>query len=161
MKAWVRARKVGFMAAVVTLGACASGGGNTGSESVVSSSPGVPGTLALSILDEINIKRLSEGVPILVADSDLQALSRQMAQRHTMKHRNDLTTVQKANGFTYLNENLYRRSQAPSPKQVVEAWLNSSGHRRNLLTPRATLGAVAVSVGDDGYTYVVFNGASR
>lgn len=143
----------------LVLTSCAGTGGEQATATV--SQPGQPGITALSILDEINLQRLQAGVPILSTDKALQGLAREMAERHTTRHRSNLSTVQKANGFIYLNENLYRRSQPPTAKQVVEAWMKSAGHKKNLLTTKATLGAVAVSVGQDGFTYVVFNAASR
>jgi uncharacterized protein YkwD len=144
---------------VMGLGACAGSGGASPAASV--SQPGKPGTLALSVLDEINLQRLQAGAPLLTMDDSLQILAHEMAQRHSTRHRDNLSTMQKAYGFTYLNENLYRRSRPPTARQVVDAWMKSDGHRKNMLTEKASLGAVAVSVGQDGYTYVVFNGASR
>lgn len=148
-----------MVVAAILFSACAGTGGEVVEASV--SEPGKPGATALSILDEINLRRLQAGAPILSTDDALQGLATEMARRHTTRHRSDLSTMQKANGFTYLNENLYRRSQPPTAKQVVDAWMKSDGHRKNLLTKKANLGAVAVSVGQDGYTYVVFNGAGR
>ena len=40
-----------------------------------------------------------------------------------------------------------------SPAEVVEAWMRSPGHRKNMLAGRATDGAIAVAVDGSGHRY--------
>jgi uncharacterized protein YkwD len=78
-----------------------------------------------------------------------------------MEHRQNLPTLQKANGFSYMNENLYRFSAVPDAERVVTAWMKSRGHKKNLLSPQAQLGAVAVGFTEEGGTVVVFQGGRK
>lgn len=121
--------------------------------------------LAAEIFDLVNQERASRGLKVLEPDSDLLELTNQWAERsarlNRMEHRKNLTTLQKAHRFSYLNENLYRYSAVPDAERVVAAWMKSRGHKRNLLSPRAELGAVAVGHTKQGGTIVVFQGGTK
>jgi len=121
--------------------------------------------LASEILMLINRERTSRNLALLQGDEKLQKLADQWAERsarlNRMEHRKNLSTLQKSNGFSYLNENIYRFSVLATADRVCAAWMKSQGHKKNLLSPRATLGAVAVGFTAKGGTIVVFQGGSR
>jgi len=117
--------------------------------------------LAEKILSEINQARIENGAEALVSDQRLIGLAQQWAKKQTMKHRTHLSTVQKANGLSYLNECIYRSNGNPTASRVVNAWLKSKGHRKGILTSKAKLGGVGVFRSKSGWVYVVFNGGAR
>ena len=41
--------------------------------------------------------------------------------------------------------------------EIVEGWMNSPGHRKNILTPDFEKLGVGVSIGDDGGVYATQN----
>ena len=62
-------------------------------------------------------------------------------------------------GFAFVSENVamgYLR-----PGRVVQAWLHSTGHRRNIFERRNHEIGVAVAVGRDGRRHWVMNGGMR
>ncbi len=121
--------------------------------------------LGQEIFRLINLQRSQQDLPALKPEPKLQELADQWAERlarlNRMEHRKNLPTLQKAHGFSYLNENLYRFSAVPDAERVVAAWMKSRGHQKNLLSPRAELGAVAVGFTQAGGTIVVFQGGRR
>jgi hypothetical protein len=60
-----------------------------------------------------------------------------------------------------MNENLYYTTFPLTAAGTVEAWMNSSGHRKNLLTPGMTLVGVGYALDVKGAKYVVFNSAVK
>ncbi|MGF1678163.1 MAG: CAP domain-containing protein [Candidatus Methylacidiphilales bacterium] len=83
-----------------------------------------------------------------------------LARLGRLEHRRNLSTLQKKHGWHYLNENLYAFSATPTAARVVKAWMNSPGHRKNLLAPQATQSAVALRFTSQGEARVVFHAAS-
>lgn len=122
-------------------------------------------TLGQAVMIEVNRIRTEAGLMALQPDKTLQKLAddwaSHLARMGRMEHRRNLPTLQKAHGYRYLNENLYQFSATPDASRVVSAWMRSQGHRRNLLTPRATLGVAAAATSPDGSTRVVFHAAAR
>ncbi|MEM6883611.1 MAG: CAP domain-containing protein [Verrucomicrobiota bacterium] len=125
----------------------------------------VESKLAADILTLVNQERAQRELSELRSDATLQELTDQWAERsarlNRMEHRKNLTTLQKAHGFSYLNENIYRSSDLTNANRVVTAWMKSRGHKKNLLSPRAELGAVAVGFTTKGGTIVVFQGGKK
>jgi len=121
--------------------------------------------LAAEVYVLINEERSQRGLETLQKNTTLQELADQWAERsarlNRMEHRKNLSTLQKAHRFSYLNENLYRFSAIPNAERVVAAWMKSRGHKKNLLSPRADLGAVAVGFTKKGGTIVVFQGGRK
>ena len=124
---------VATLAATAVLSACG------GPAPVVAPTPS-PTTLpeaasfARSLFDQTNTARSDAGLPPLewsTCAADL-ALPRAL---HTLpevslSHEPLLPSCE---SFTYLGENLSRANYAPA--QVMAAWLDSPGHRKNLLDP--------------------------
>lgn len=53
------------------------------------------------------------------------------------------------------NESVWYRNQQEVAEGVVTEWMNSEGHRENLLDPRFSAQGIGVDIETDGYTEVV------
>ena len=114
------------------------------------------------ILEEVNRERRSRGLKKLEWDDRVAAAarnhSRNMAARNFFSHEDPVAGDMRQRlraagvGWTACAENLYEDSRVPSARSVVRAWMNSAGHRRNLLNARYTHTGVGVWV--DGRTLV-------
>ena len=115
------------------------------------------------LLAGINQLRTTAGLPALVLDDNLNRMAAawagELAHRDEMLHRKDLQDMTKQGAYSYLNENLYFSSQPPTATSVLQAWIKSPGHRRNLLQDKIVRMGVAAARSATGY-YVVFNGAA-
>jgi uncharacterized protein YkwD len=100
------------------------------------------------------------------ADLDRVALehSLDMARRSYMSHHSpegsnpvDRITHSGVSGFTLAAENLGKTNQREPNRQIVENWLASPDHRRNLLTPPFNTTGIGIARSADGsliYTQV-------
>jgi uncharacterized protein YkwD len=115
--------------------------------------PRSPEDYAVGVVEETNAARAAEGLDAL-ATSDCaatEARARAEALRGQPLEHASLRAVQDAcdppSGLTA--ENLSRAAAAPA--DVVQAWLDSPGHRNNVLSPELTqVGVACVTDGDDG-----------
>jgi len=98
------------------------------------------------MLDLINQARMEAGVPPLITTPELmqsaQAHSRDMSCRNFFRHNNLQGETpfdrMEAAGYplVYAAENIYAgQGVYNSPEKAVKAWLNSPGHRVNMLNP--------------------------
>lgn len=96
------------------------------------------------VLDLVNAERTKRGLtPLVMGDANLTAAAQKRAEEIATV--NSHTRPDGTKCFTVLNE--YGVSDAPtgenaawgsvSPEEVVEAWMNSDGHRANILNPDA------------------------
>ncbi|MBI4910527.1 MAG: putative Ig domain-containing protein [Acidobacteria bacterium] len=114
------------------------------------------------ILEEVNRERRSRGLNKLEWDDRVAGAarnhSRNMARRKFFSHEDpvagDMRKRLRAAGveWTACAENLYEESRVASARSVVRAWMNSAGHRQNLLNGRYTHTGVGVRV--EGRTIV-------
>jgi uncharacterized protein YkwD len=109
-----------------------------------------------------NLERKTAGLKPLTPNSKLMAAARthaaNMAQLEMLEHTlNCKTPADRAKdaGYTYgwLGENIAWNQQ--SPKEVVESWMNSEGHKANILKEEATEIGVAVAKNTKGEPYWV------
>ncbi len=123
-----------------------------------------PETYALRVHDEVNESRLRNGLPALIWLEDLAELaqlhSQNMAQNRFFNHVDTDGLRVSARQRKYqpqlllsgIGENLYR-SQSSSrifdPKRSAQSWMNSPGHRENILNQNFTHGGVGVYLKDD------------
>ncbi len=130
---------------------------------LVFSKPAVADGFFSEVLVQINQEREKAGLAEVTLDENLNRLAGEWAvevgRRDALVHRPDLRKLEEEYGYSYMNENLYFSSVEPSPARMVAAWMNSSGHRRNLLN--AQIDRIGLGMGKfaTGY-YVVFNGAA-
>ncbi len=98
------------------------------------------------MLDLINQARMEAGVPPLITTPELmqsaQAHSRDMSCRNYFSHNNldgetPFDRMEEAGyPMVYAAENIYAgQGVYNSPEKAVKAWLNSPGHRVNMLSP--------------------------
>lgn len=96
------------------------------------------------ILDLVNVKRAQHGLqPLEMGGAELTAAAQKRAEEIAVV--NSHTRPDGTKCFTVLKE--YGVKEAPtgenaawgnvSPEEVVEAWMNSEGHRANILDPEA------------------------
>ncbi|MFN8475674.1 MAG: CAP domain-containing protein [Anaerolineae bacterium] len=114
------------------------------------------------VLDLINQQRAAHGLPALTVDPRLAEAARAhnqlMAQRDKASHQLDgeaaiCTDNDRLNAhgyaWTFCAENV-AAGQA-DPQQVVNDWMNSEGHRENILNPNARQTGIAFDTGHGTY----------
>jgi uncharacterized protein YkwD len=146
-----------------------------GASSRASSGPRVPprtmGDTALrrAIFDEVNLARRAMGAAALIDDANLMAAaadySIELARMGRLSHESptpDRRTLAErlaaagASNWSRAGENL-AKIHGPDfelAEAVTKGWLDSPGHRRNLLEREYTLAGVGVARAADGYWYV-------
>ena len=111
----------------------------------------------------INAERGKAGVSPLSRSSLLDALAGEWATRMAAKnsqfHRELTKSLLNDNGWKNLSENIYGPVADGSPRTILRAWLESDGHRENLLRESSTLGGVGIAKTKSGEVCAVFNGA--
>ena len=119
-------------------------------------------TVELMTLAETNRPRAEAGIARLAPDPTLMRLAREhaatMARLNQRGHDLDGRTFTERIAASKLRlakvaENVAQGQQ--SPRQAVESWLMSPGHRANLLDPVLTHVGVATAVAADGTRYWV------
>lgn len=117
------------------------------------------------LIRQINLERAKEKLSPLQPDPYLMEVARlwasDMAKKDKLAHRKNMGLIMEKAGYAGLNENLYFTTFTLQPNTIVEAWLNSSGHRKNLLAPRMTLVGIGYARSGNGAHYVVFNSAVK
>ncbi len=123
------------------------------------------GTLERVIVDEINAVRAEHGLRALTPNVELRAVARghseTMAEGDFMAHESPdgsmpADRIRAAGiGFRLSGENVARSRRALGAIHgVVEEWMESPGHRHNILTPDFRETAVGVAIADDGTLYI-------
>lgn len=106
-----------------------------------------PNPLELRVEQLINRERVSRGLPALKDDMNMHAAIRAntMAANRQLKHGNPVPY------YKYYGENIGKGQL--TAKGIVEDWMNSPGHRKNILDPRFTEFGVAVAFDKNGIPY--------
>lgn len=118
------------------------------------------------LLLQLNALRAAETLPPLALDPKLQALalewSTHLSQEQRAFHRSSSSLIDflKKESYSFLSENLHNSSQGNNPAFVLQRWMNSPVHRKNLLQPKITQMGIASTQGKDGVWYVVWNGGT-
>ncbi|AVZ29745.1 CAP domain-containing protein [Nodularia spumigena CS-584] len=118
--------------------------------------------IEIAVRQRINEVRQNEDLHPLEHNEKLAQVarnySRQMAENNFFSHTgNDDSTLQdrvRAGGMIYwvVGENLFKSTNVPQPVKVaVEGWMESSGHRENILRPVFTETGVGVWRVDNTY----------
>ncbi len=113
------------------------------------------------ILDLCNSERSKAGAPALVANNDLTKLARMKSKdivdnnyfSHQSPTYGSPFDMMKEHGISYMyaGENLAQNSSAD---KAFNAWMNSEGHRKNILNPNFTeLGVGIAPKGDGSFIY--------
>lgn len=121
-------------------------------------------TLEQQCLDEINRVRRHSGLPRLAFYEDLLPVardySRRMAEEHFFSHNDpDGKTVRERVDdaeirWRMVGENLaYSNGYVNPVAASLHGWMESPGHRKNILEPEFGLTAIGVWIKDDGTVY--------
>jgi uncharacterized protein YkwD len=108
------------------------------------------------IVGGTNAARADAGLPALSVNSCLTDMAQRHAERiaaaQTLQHQ-DLNAVMRACGMSAAAENVAMNYEGPS--SMVGQWLDSPGHRANLLSSRYSLIGVGTAQARDGSWYGV------
>ena len=105
-----------------------------------SETPGVgSSSYAQQVVDLVNIERQKEGLSPLTIDeklaaaADIRAKEIQTSFSHTRPNGSSFSTALKEAGAVYRRSGENIAWGQKSPEEVVKAWMNSSGHRANIM----------------------------
>lgn len=121
-------------------------------------------TIERAVLDGVNAERAKRGLSTLAPDARLAAVARahslDMARRGYMGHVSpeglgpDDRAREAGIAFRQFAENVASNLHAEDPvATAVEGWMESRGHRKNILEAKYTRTGVGVAVADDGVVY--------
>jgi uncharacterized YkwD family protein len=102
--------------------------------------------VALQVIDLTNVERKKNGLPPLKADASLsnvaQTKSNDMEAKHYFSHTSPTYgspfDMMRDFGVTYKSAGENIAMGQTTAQQVVTAWMNSEGHRKNILSPNYT-----------------------
>lgn len=115
--------------------------------------------------DLMNAERTAKGLPLLKWNDQIADLARlhslNMAEHKFFSHRgvdgtmvDDRADMLGIGGWRAIGENIaYMRGYDNPDQMAVEKWLNSTSHRRNMLSPTWRESAIGVAVTPDGTYY--------
>ena len=147
-----RARVLTALSALALLAAMfvvvpSAGAGSAGTGGSVATGP------ELDFVQQLNAERAQRGLTPLVVDASMTVAARDwsddMAEGGFLAHAPDIT-VGAPNGWRLVGENVGRGG---SVDRLVDAFMNSPGHRANVLNARFDRVGVGVATGDDGRMY--------
>lgn len=113
------------------------------------------------VLDLVNAERAKRGISALTLDSSLSSVATKKSQDMVNKNYFDHTSptygspfdMMKQFGISYRSagENIAKGQK--TPQEVVAAWMNSEGHRKNILNPNFTNLGVGIAKDSNKTTY--------
>lgn len=121
--------------------------------------------LEMSIFKEINQQRRNHGLRDLIWREDVARVARlhsnNMGARAFFSHEDPVEGDLKqrmltlgVNGWTLCGENIFKEKGAYDPvRQAVLGWMNSPGHRKNILNPAFTHTGIGAAFGRDHFLY--------
>jgi uncharacterized protein YkwD len=124
-----------------------------------------PNALEREAFDSINAARRKANLPPLVFDAEMLFLARQhselMANSANFTHRGargEMVDERARNvgiaDWRGIGENIAANKDSKNPvATAIECWLNSEGHRRNLLSSDWTRSGIGVALSSDGKYY--------
>jgi uncharacterized protein YkwD len=123
--------------------------------------PSSPDAVASAVVDATNQARTAAGLAPLTIDAHLTtaatAHSADQAAAHTMSHTgtNGSTPAQRitAAGYTWWTWGENVAAGQKTANLVVDAWMNSPGHRANILNPNFTNIGIGSITSDTGVIY--------
>lgn len=136
---------------------------DNGSQDTNQSEGNVPeeNSYARQILKLVNEERGKAGLQPLVLDESISAAARIRAKEiqtsfsHTRPNGSSFSTVLKEMGISYRRAGENIAWGQTSPEQVMQAWMNSEGHRANILNPQYTKLGVGHDQNGSGKNYWV------
>lgn len=110
----------------------------------VSDTPEADASYAAQVVRLVNEERAKEGLPALTVDTGLTAAGNVRAKEivasfsHTRPDGTSFATAIKEQGVSYRNAGENIAWGQKTPEDVVNAWMNSPGHRANILNGNFT-----------------------
>ena len=105
----------------------------------------------------INNRRENHGLarlkPTACAQDYSKRWSSYLTQKDAFEH-SDLGRLLDVCNANYANENLAKIYDGARPVDLVRAWMNSAGHRSNILTSKARLSGVSIRWDDNLHAWV-------
>ena len=124
---------------------------------------GSQSAIQAALLNETNAYRASRGLAPLSShqslDSVAQSWSETMARERTMRH-NPSYVASYPSAWRRAAENVGTFNQAVAARDMLQAWINSPGHRRNLENPAFTHIGVGWATAANGAVYATQNFAT-
>lgn len=111
------------------------------------------------VLDLVNKEREAAGLAPLVLDEKLNEAAKVRAQEitsefsHTRPDGTEPFTVLKEYGCSYMTAGENIAAGQSTPSEVVQSWMNSEGHRANILSPDFAKLGVGYCQAGSGYKY--------
>jgi uncharacterized protein YkwD len=96
------------------------------------------------VVDLVNAERAKEGLNPLTANTKVQAAAQVRAKEceksfsHTRPNGSPFASALREQGVTYKSAGENIAWGQRSPEEVVRAWMNSAGHRKNIMNPNFT-----------------------
>ena len=126
--------------------------------------PGTPSAEAVNpyiqqIVDLVNVERTKAGLNPLILDYQLSNAAQIRAEEqfalfsHTRPNGSEYRTVLDEMGISYMGCGENVASGYRTPQAVMEGWMNSEGHKANILHPKFTTIGIGHYVGPNGYNY--------
>ncbi len=135
----------------------ASGQSQTPGATTVSSAGG--NSFADQVIALVNQQRVANGLPALVKDSavtncaNLRANEITSVMSHNRPDGSTCFSILSQNGVSYSAAGENIAAGQTTPQEVVNAWMNSPGHRANILNPNYTKIGVGFIKVSSGYQY--------
>ena len=111
------------------------------------------------VVDLVNAERVKEGLAPLTISLDVQAAAMVRAKEceqlfsHTRPNGSSFATALKEQGVSYRSAGENIAWGQRSPEEVMKAWMNSSGHRANIMNPNFTTIGVGYYENANGTDY--------
>ena len=111
------------------------------------------------VVDLVNAERVKEGLAPLTISLDVQAAAMIRAKEceqlfsHTRPNGSSFATALKEQGVSYRSAGENIAWGQRSPEEVMKAWMNSSGHRANIMNPNFTTIGVGYYENANGTDY--------
>lgn len=96
------------------------------------------------VVDLVNVERAKEGLSPLTVNKNVQAAAQVRAKEceqlfsHTRPNGSSFATALREQGVTYKSAGENIAWGQRSPEEVMNAWMNSPGHRKNIMNPNFT-----------------------
>lgn len=136
-----------------------AGEDNNGDEGSGDSNQGSTHAYIQQIVDLVNEERAREGLSPLTIDLKVQAAAQVRAKEseqlfsHTRPDGSSFSTALKEQGVSYRSAGENIAWGQRSPEEVMNGWMNSSGHRANIMNPDYTTIGVGYYQNANGTNY--------
>lgn len=116
---------------------------------------------AEQVVKLVNEERAKEGLPALAMDADITAAANVRAKEimqkfsHTRPNGSSFSSVLKEQGVSFRGSGENIAWGQKSPEQVMNGWMNSDGHRANILNPNYKNIGVGYYQDENGVNYWV------